>query len=236
MNKHFVCVVALNIFWLVTISAEIVFDHNYGNEVFKRLSLKFPHQFSIERKNGDEFNITKEDEIGKYLISIFSSKTKSGWIYWGGRHPLKGYEFHDGQCAFYKMLNLEPPREEGIEILLSKRLEANDCENERFWAALIFEICNALQGDEFIKCMEAFKRKEIDQKELSERMMKIEFASGINAQKFQREIWRPFCLKNSLNVRNKNWFFSDGTTYEQWKSKLLETKQGRRYLEVYGMH
>ena len=205
---------------------------SHGVDVFKRLSVKYAKHFSWKGPDGNLVKISDSDELGSYLITVFSKKTNAGWINWANRHPIEDSGQHLGQCIFYEMLDIVPPRT-GIEILLSQRLEDNSCDSETFWAALIFEICNALQAADFLQVMKDFKKGKIDSVSFSEKMMRIEYVSALNARLFQKEIWVPFLRKNKLPERPTRWFFEDNVNFDQWLQILSRSKKGRLYLETY---
>ena len=231
-NSVIIRAVIFNILWCSTAYSCDNIRLSYGVDVLKRLSDRYPQHFSMQAMDGRVVKVSETDDLGKYLVSIFSEKTQSGWINWAGRHPVAGSDLVFGQCVFYEMLDLNPPRD-GIEILLSRNLEDSDSDSETFWAALIFELCNALQAKEFIKVMRMRSSGEIDSDLYSEKMMRIEYASALNARRFQREIWQPFATKNKIKTRPKMWFFADNVSFDQWVFSLSESKRGRQYLETY---
>ena len=230
MNKMLFLVVIVITIFSIDSRAEDIHNINHGSDVFKRLSMKFPRHFSIVNSNRELVFIKEDSPVGSYLISIFSEKNRHGWINWADRNPVT--DIPTGQCIFYEVLDLNPPQK-GIEILLNKRFEDENSSSEEFWATLVFEMCNAKQAEKFVKLLDSFKDKSINRREFSEEMLKTEYVSAVNAQKFQREIWIPFCKMNHLEVRKQNWFFSDNTTFEQWKTNLSATKEGNKYLETY---
>jgi hypothetical protein len=231
MNKLLIRLAIFILLCFFNLKSENAHNIKHGTEIFKRLSMTFPRHFAITNNENKLVSINEEDTVGRYLISIFSEKTRSGWINWADRKPLGAN--YAGQCIFYEALDLKPPQQ-GIEIMLSERFKDENSSHEEFWATLIFEICNAMQAEEYVKLIKSFKNKSIDQENFSESMLKTEYLSAINAQKFQREIWIPFSEKNQLQIRRKNWFFTDDTTFEQWKLTLSTTKEGSEYLDAYG--
>jgi hypothetical protein len=202
---------------------------------FKGLKSRYPHYFSFETKQG-RVEITEQDPVGGYLIERFAAKTGSGRICWFGGHSPGGSRQSYASTLFYQgssILENKPVENDLIEIELDRRFEGNELRPDSFWRALSFELNNARQAKRFLDVLSELANGSITGADCIQKNLKLEHDSCIMAQEFQENIWLPFCREHGIEVRQKNWFFPKGTTFEQHQELIKATEHGRAYLSNY---
>lgn len=222
-----ICLIALI---LSPCFAELEKNIEYGNKAVDYLRKRYPQHFTLRTKAGNTVSITNEDLMGSYLVSIFSQKTPSGWLHCAGRPTIGATGDAGSQCLFYEMLKV---KHDGVEILINPRYDAKDSSSEKFWTGIFFEAQNAMQGKEFVDVMNSFSEKKITSDEYAKKMMRIEYKSSQEAQKFQEQVWNRFCKDNGIIFSEKYWFFPPETTFDQAIERLKGKSRGRRYIEGY---
>ena len=224
--KIIITIFTLGIVFFCLATGKAVDAKGYGINVLSRLVKFYPNHFSILNNNGKLVIIDETSPLGSHLVSVFSNPLEIGWIQWWGREPVDGNKEITAMCYIHG-------DDKGVEILFHKSLSVKNYPHEEFWRAIIFECYNAQSSEKFLILQKQKRTHKITKSEFAEKTIRIEFKSATKAQKFQNQVWIPFCKLNNLPFSNRNWFFKEGSSFDEWIAQLNSSKEGRNYFSYY---
>ncbi len=104
---------------------------------------------------------------------------------------------------------------------------------EDIWTAVIFELLNIENGEEFTKVYKDVLFKKMEKKEWVYRNTVLEYKALRKLRKFYTEHWKPWAEKNKIETDPHNWGVSEDIKYKDWFKGVRKNNMYRYWDDYY---
>lgn len=215
--------------WLLINLLSVFAFHAVGQPIFgtyhgeQQVSLMLSDRQGMaqyKRRNGDLVSISHCDTIFQWCAKAYSIQIGSSKIEWDSNTVKKDMTYISDHSIPYKGMNgMIRVRDQ----FKSKNAIDRKSSFEELWAAVVFELLNIRNADNFIDNFEQAIEGSLSRTEWIRMNTSLEFMSLLELNKFYRQVWLPWADENNYESNAKLWGADLPNSYEEWYEGLEES-------------